>query len=86
VIVGDAAASPRYQYINLAVHRGGEKREDFDIISKENVRGEACAGPGKERERCICIIAPSNGGLATISSLDSFEMPVSKQRARREGE
>lgn len=51
--------------------------------SVSHVRGEACAGPGKETERCICIMAPSGLRLTAISSSDSFEMPVSKQQKGR---
>lgn len=50
--------------------------ERLSLLLEQNIRGEACAGPGKERERCICIMAPSGAGLAAISSLRSLEMPV----------
>lgn len=53
----------------------------LDFILHMNVRGEACAGPGKERERCICIIAPFGVRPAAISSFDSFEIPVGEQQA-----
>ena len=31
----------------------------YIYIATKDIRGEACAGPGRERERCICIMAPS---------------------------
>lgn len=43
--------------------------------------GEACAGPGRERERCIWIIAPSSRRLAEISSLPAARCQY-EQRAR----
>ena len=40
------------------------------------IRGEACACPGREKERCIWIISPSGYILATVSSFPSCETPV----------
>ena len=34
-----------------------------------DVRGEACAGPGRERDLCICIMTPSGYRLIAISSI-----------------
>jgi hypothetical protein len=50
-----------------------------------NIRGEALAGPGKETERCICIIAPFGlGGLRSRALVASRCQPAnSKQQVGR---
>lgn len=42
----------------------------------ENLRGEACAGPGRERLRCIVIIAPSGNVFIGDLERTSVEMLV----------
>ena len=41
-----------------------------------NERGEACAGSGRDRERCICIMTPSGCRTGCNLELSSPEMPV----------
>ena len=50
-------------------HRSESDRGWLKVVEKKgyHVRGEACAGPGRERERCICIMAPSVEGCAISS-------------------
>jgi hypothetical protein len=56
-MVGETAGVAGGQYIVCLVCE--VKREKFD--PDQDVRGEAWAGPGRERDLCICIIAPSGG-------------------------
>ena len=69
VMVGETAAGPRSQYTTSEVQKENAEWRG-NVISSHvlYVRGEAWAGPGRERDRCICIMAPSGGGLASISS------------------
>jgi hypothetical protein len=56
-MVGETAGEMGGQYIKCLVCEVRKERFDPD----QDVRGEAWAGPGRERDRCICIIAPSGG-------------------------
>lgn len=40
--------------------------------------GEACAGPGRERDLCICIMTPSGRGLVATSSFPASRSQSSK--------
>jgi hypothetical protein len=50
-----------------------------------DVRGEACAGPGRERERCICIMAPSAANSAISSRERRDARAQSKEEQRQAG-
>ena len=56
-MVGETASEAGGQYIKCLVREVRKEKFDRD----QDVRGEACAGPGRERDLCICIIAPSGG-------------------------
>jgi len=64
--------------MQITILEEGANRKALDF-QPPNIRGDACAGPGKESDRCICIcimMTPSGYQLAANSSFSSFEMAV----------
>lgn len=45
------------------------------LLNSEDIQEEACAGPGRELDRCIEIITPSAWCLVLVSSFLSCETP-----------
>jgi hypothetical protein len=84
-MVGETASEMGGQYIRCLCLVCEVRKEKFD--PDQDVRGEAWAGPGRERDRCICIIAPSGGYLTVLSSFPASrcQYTCSKQQSIWDG-
>lgn len=54
---------------------GNNFRSIIELFSSQDIQEEACAGPGRELDRCIEIITPSAWCLVPVSSFPSCETP-----------
>jgi len=61
---------------------GGEERRSALSTDVLHIRGEAWEGPGRESDRCICIMAPSGLGLAAVSSFPASRCQYKQTTAK----